>query len=331
LTATDKATSNPLESSRQEIVPMHTLGPSLSAERNTPTLKKIVETPPDQKTPHPLEWAKRANTPILEAIESAERNLEEIESAERNLEEIESAERNLEKGEKAYSEENRATLFYTEDESYFIEIQAGVLNKKIVEWCQEKEFTGLEFLAGIPGSLGGGISMNAGCHGAEIFQFVHSVTGISLSTGEYANYHREEIQWHYRRSIFAEKIIITSAILTLRKGSGLCIRKKTKELLMLRQKTQPIHEMSCGSLFRNPSPETKAWQLIDQCGLRGFSINQATLSELHCNFLINEGKASATDLENVGLSVQKTVEQKTNIKLEWEIQRIGEPLNQVKN
>jgi UDP-N-acetylmuramate dehydrogenase len=132
----------------------------------------------------------------------------------------------------------------------------------------------------------------------------------------------KEMRYGYRHCGAPEDIIFTSALLQGEKGDAAEIAQAMEEITARRESTQPVKTRTGGSTFKNP-PGAKAWQLIDQAGLRGFSIGPAKVSELHCNFLINEGGATATQLEDLGETVRRRVLETSGVELEWEIKRIG--------
>ena len=199
---------------------------------------------------------------------------------------------------------------------------AGLLNKKFVSWCQDNGWGGAEFMAGIPGTIGGGVFMNAECHKYSFGDHIESVEGVTFD-GLSVGWKHEQVQWNYRKAIFPEAVIVTHVVFKLFTKNKDKIAEDTQNMLQIRKNTQPIGQMSCGCMFKNPQGDLKAWQLIDACGLRGFQKNNAQISTMHSNFLINNEDATASDLEDVGLWAQKCVLEKFHIELEWEIERVG--------
>jgi UDP-N-acetylmuramate dehydrogenase len=199
----------------------------------------------------------------------------------------------------------------------------AMLDLNVALFACDHGFAGLEFLSGIPGTLGGAVRMNAGAYGSDISQVLVSCEAV-LRSGEIKIFTNEEIGFSYRHSQLPESAIITRAVLKTTPGERTEIATRMQEIAQKREDTQPIRSRTGGSTFKNPEGH-KAWELIDRAGLRGFSIGGAQVSDKHCNFLINTGDATAADLENLGNKVIEVVKAKTGITLEWEIKRIGKP------
>ena len=180
---------------------------------------------------------------------------------------------------------------------------------------------GLEFLSGIPGSIGGAIRMNAGAYGTEIEDTLIEATAIDRR-GSIHRVTPEDLGYSYRHCEAPEDWIFLSALLRGQFDSPDSISAKMDEITAARESSQPIRERTGGSTFKNPDKH-KAWQLIDQAGCRGLQRGGAQVSNTHCNFLINTGTATAADLEGLGEEVRRRVETETGVKLEWEIKRIG--------
>lgn len=194
----------------------------------------------------------------------------------------------------------------------------------------------LTFLRTIPGTIGGAVKMNAGCYGKYISDVFESASAITRD-GKFITLQREDIHFDYRSSKIAKGVIITNVILKSNQANPVDLKNKMQETLDKRSYSQPVKARSCGSTFRNPSGfsstgqvgdvhDLKAWKVIDDAGMRGASIGGAQMSEKHSNFMINNGDATAADLENLGREVIKKVYAESGIKLEWEIMRVGEPL-----
>lgn len=191
---------------------------------------------------------------------------------------------------------------------------------------------GLEFLSGIPGTVGGALRMNAGAYGAEIVDHLIEVEVLDRE-GHIRRYKPDQMQMSYRSSGIPENFIFTQAVLATTKEDHAIIEDRMAVIREKRATTQPIKARTGGSTFANPSAEqlrkaglpedTKAWTLIDRVGARGLMVGGAQMSELHCNFMINTGEASAADLENLGDEVRRRVLEQTGIELRWEIKRIG--------
>ncbi|AEI37333.1 MAG: UDP-N-acetylmuramate dehydrogenase [Zymomonas mobilis subsp. pomaceae] len=181
--------------------------------------------------------------------------------------------------------------------------------------------TGLEFLRGIPGSLGGMIRMNAGAYEGDISKILIEATLVRRS-GEIEIWPAEKLEFAYRYSALPEDAIITEALFQGQTGDKAAIEAKMARIVAEREMSQPLRSRTGGSTFKNPEGH-KAWQLIDEAGCRGLRIGDAQVSEKHANFLLNLGEASAADVENLGEEVRARVKAKSGITLEWEIKRIG--------
>ena len=176
-----------------------------------------------------------------------------------------------------------------------IEVGAATPDKKIADFAIENSITGLEFLSCIPGTIGGAIIMNSGCYGQDISQSVISIEGLTLN-GKLKSLNRDQINFFYRGSNFGENLIILSVKLKGNKDTKEKIEKKQNEFLNQKRKSQPTNVKTCGSTFKNPSNK-KAWELIKMSGCSNLSIGGARLSEQHCNFFLNNGKAKSSDIE----------------------------------
>ena len=192
----------------------------------------------------------------------------------------------------------------------------------------------LTFLRTIPGSIGGAIRMNAGCYGSYVADHFISAKVLNRS-GELFNLSSKDLEFSYRQCNIPEEYIILEAIFEAKSGQPSDLHAKMKNQLAKRDASQPSKERTAGSTFRNPSGfsstgelddihDLKAWKLIDDAGMRGATCGGAKISEKHSNFLINTGTATAYDLENLGELVRKSVFQKSKVKLEWELIRVGE-------
>ncbi len=203
-------------------------------------------------------------------------------------------------------------------------IGAAALDYNVAQFLAQKGLANLEFLIGIPGSIGGAIEMNAGAYGSETANHFIDCQAVRISDGKIFTFTNKEMGYKYRSHSLEEKFIFTSARFKLENKSPDEIISKMQTIIRNRQESQPIKERTSGSTFKNPQNNKKAWELIDEAGLRGFKIGDAQISEKHCNFMINTGNAKAADLENLGNYIIEKVYQKTGIRLEWEIRRIGE-------
>ena len=203
-----------------------------------------------------------------------------------------------------------------------ITAQAGAMLGSVAMEAAEAGLSGLEFASGIPGTVGGGVTMNTGAYDGEMSQVVTRVKGI-CPDGKAAELSREEMDFSYRHSVVQEKdLIVTEVEFKLREGDPAAIRAKMSELNARRAEKQPLDVPSAGSTFKRPQGYYAA-ALIDQCGLKGYSVGGAQVSMKHAGFLVNTGTSSRDYLELVR-KVQQIVEDRTGVKLETEIRIIGE-------
>jgi UDP-N-acetylmuramate dehydrogenase len=204
---------------------------------------------------------------------------------------------------------------------YRILAGAAVPDVKVARFALDKGIGGLTFLRGIPGTIGGALRMNGGAYGGETKDVLIEARGLDRK-GRKLVLSNKEMRYGYRHCGAPEDIIFSAALFQGEKGDAAEIAQAMDEITSRRESTQPVKTRTGGSTFKNP-PGAKAWQLIDKAGLRGFSIGPAKVSELHCNFLINEGGATAAQLEDLGETVRRRVLETSGIELEWEIKRIG--------
>jgi len=202
-----------------------------------------------------------------------------------------------------------------------VEAGAGALDLNVALTAQRAGIAGLEFLSGIPGTVGGGLRMNAGAYGREFKDVLRAVTAIDPLGGRHV-LSPAEMQLSYRHCGVPEDWIFIAASLQGEPGEPMAIGRRMAEIQAAREESQPVRARTGGSTFANP-PGRKAWQLIDEAGCRGLRRGGAMVSEKHANFLINTGNATAADLEALGEEVRARVLAKTGIGLEWEIRRIG--------
>ena len=199
---------------------------------------------------------------------------------------------------------------------------AGAPDLNVALTAREQGLAGLEFLSGIPGTIGGAVAMNAGAYGGELAQVLVSAEAVDRA-GKVHRVNASELSFSYRHSSAPADWIFTSARLRAEPGDQLAIARRIAEIDAQRTESQP-RSRTGGSTFVNP-PGHKAWELIDQAGCRGLRIGEAQVSEKHCNFLINLGAATATDLEALGEEVRRRVLDKSGVRLDWEIRRLGVP------
>jgi UDP-N-acetylmuramate dehydrogenase len=199
---------------------------------------------------------------------------------------------------------------------------AAALDGAVARAAADAGIAGLEFLRGVPGTIGGALRMNAGCYGREIKDVFVEATAID-GKGNKIKLSSADMGFEYRKARGAgDDLVFVEAVFEGRKDDPAAIRDRMEELSANREASQPIKSKTGGSTFKNP-PGHKAWQLIDQAGCRGLRIGGAQVSEKHTNFLINTGDARAADLEALGEDVRKRVQKKSGITLEWEIKRVG--------
>ncbi len=187
--------------------------------------------------------------------------------------------------------------------------------------ARDAGIAGLEFLRGIPGTVGGFVRMNGGAYGREVSDILVSAR-LVLRSGEVMEWPLERLGYTYRHSEVPEGAIVVEALFRGSPGDPEAIGAEMDAIARAREETQPLRSRTGGSTFKNP-PGHKAWALIDAAGCRGLKIGDAQVSEKHCNFLLNLGTASSSHIEALGEEVRRRVEAKTHITLEWEIQRVG--------
>ncbi len=205
-------------------------------------------------------------------------------------------------------------------------VRAGAMARDMVVAVEAAKagLAGLEFLRGVPGSIGGAVRMNAGAYGREVVDVLIGVRAID-GQGELHAVETAELGMRYRHIDAPADWIFTEARLRAEPGDVDRIMWRMRAISAERGESQPVASRTGGSTFKNP-PGAKAWELIDAAGCRGLRQGGAMVSEQHCNFLINTGAATAADLESLGEEVRRRVKDSSGIDLEWEIQRIGEPL-----
>ncbi len=206
---------------------------------------------------------------------------------------------------------------------------SAVLCANIVNFCKLEALSGIEFLSGIPGSIGGAIAMNAGCYGNEISKVLKSVTAIDYS-GKIHYLDADKFSFSYRKNDLASKFIFVEAVFNVKKSDKYLVTRNIEKLCLNREKTQPIRAKTGGSTFKNPEindkNSQKAWQLIDETGLRGVELGGACFSQKHCNFMVNVNGAKAKNLIDLAKKAQAEVKKIKNIDLELEIKIIGEDI-----
>lgn len=218
-------------------------------------------------------------------------------------------------------------------DEHYIQAGCGALNGNIAAAAVKAGIGGLEFLSGIPGSLGGALRMNAGAYGSEMKDVLIGVNTVNRS-GMPIRIVPEDLKMSYRHTELPEELIFVSAILKGVAEDYDTVKARITEIKKQRNETQPIKESTGGSTFANPSPkelkraglpeDLRAWQVVEKVGGRGLMMGGAQMSEKHCNFMINTGGATAADLENLGNEIQNRAKHEFGLDLHWEIKRIGE-------
>jgi UDP-N-acetylmuramate dehydrogenase len=200
---------------------------------------------------------------------------------------------------------------------------AAALDAAVARAAADAGITGLEFLRGIPGTIGGALRMNAGCYGREVKDIFVEATAVD-GNGNRITLNAADMAFVYRKAQVPDDLIFTDATFEGRRDDPAAIRLRMDKLVEEREASQPVKTRTGGSTFKNP-PGRKAWQLIEAAGCRGLMVGQAQVSEKHCNFLINTSDARASDIEALGEEVRARVRAKTGFELEWEIKRVGVP------
>ncbi len=210
-----------------------------------------------------------------------------------------------------------------EDTGVEVRAGAGALDINVATLAMGEGIAGLEFLRGIPGTIGGALRMNAGAYGSEIKDVTLSARALDPE-GTTHDVGAEGLGFGYRRCALPPDWIFVSALLRGRPGDGGEIARRMEDIQEQRQTTQPVRTSTGGSTFANP-PGQEAWRLIEQAGCRGLSRGGAAVSDKHCNFLVNTGGATAADLEGLADEIRRRVLESLGVALEWEIKRIGVP------
>ena len=201
---------------------------------------------------------------------------------------------------------------------------ASALDKNVSDFALRSSLAGFEFLSCIPGTIGGGVRMNAGCYGNDISKILVSVQVMDFS-GKMKVIYSQDIKFSYRGCSLDNNLIFISATFRGKRENKINIEKRMNNLIERKKKDQPSKIKTCGSTFKNPD-NNKAWKLIKDSGCAGMSLGDAYISEKHCNFFVNRGNAKSEHLENLINQVKEQVLNKTGINLELELQIIGEKL-----
>ena len=207
------------------------------------------------------------------------------------------------------------------DENGIITANSGAFDAQVARFARDNRRTGLEFLIGIPGTVGGGIKMNSGAFGSEFKDVLIDVKAINHN-GEYKIFSVEDLNMKYRKIGLKDEWIFLSARFRTSVDTEKNIQDKMKKIIRSRKSAQPIGVKTGGSTFKNPAGK-KAWKLIDQAGCRGWKNGDAMISEKHCNFIVNLKNANSYQIEELGQNVKQKVFENSGIELNWEIERVG--------
>ena len=205
-----------------------------------------------------------------------------------------------------------------------LDVGAATLDRKVANFAKDNSLGNLEFLSCIPGSIGGAIAMNSGCYDNDISNILLSIRAIDKNSLSEIEIKKEDIKFFYRGTNLSKDLIIISAKLKGVLGKKNEIEKKQSDLIEKKKRSQPSQIKTCGSTFKNISKDKKAWMLIKESGCNYFKEGDATISEKHCNFFVNNGNAKSSDIENLIKKVKKRVYEITGVNLELEIKIIGE-------
>lgn len=205
-----------------------------------------------------------------------------------------------------------------------LHVGAGAVLQRVVTEAFNKGLSGLEFAVGIPGTVGGAISMNAGTAGQWIGSVVEQIVTFRPGVG-LVRYAGCDISWFYRGSNIPPREIVLEATLALRPGEEALVKQTMEGMLERRKATQPLDALSCGSVFRNPAEGPRAAELIESCGLKGYACGRAQVSQRHANFIVNLGGATAADVTNVIVHVLNKVRDQHGVELRPEVKFLGFP------
>ena len=204
---------------------------------------------------------------------------------------------------------------------YYITAGGGAPGIAVSSAARDAGIANLEFLRGIPGTVGGFVRMNGGAYGREVSDILVTAK-VVMRNGEVRTIGKPDLDYSYRHSNLPAASVVIEALFQGEPGDPEAIGAEMDAIARAREESQPLRSRTGGSTFKNPSGH-KAWALVDAAGCRGLQIGDAQVSEKHCNFLLNLGSATSADIEALGEEVRRRVEAKTHISLEWEIQRVG--------
>jgi UDP-N-acetylmuramate dehydrogenase len=204
---------------------------------------------------------------------------------------------------------------------YSVTAGGGAPGVAVSSAARDAGIANLEFLRGIPGTVGGFVRMNGGAYGREVSDILVTAK-VAMRNGEVQTIGKPDLNYSYRHSNLPDGAIVIEALFQGEPGDPAAIGAEMDAIARAREESQPLRSRTGGSTFKNP-PGHKAWALVDAAGCRGLTIGDAQVSEKHCNFLLNLGSATSAEIEALGEEVRRRVEEKTHISLEWEIQRVG--------
>ena len=210
------------------------------------------------------------------------------------------------------------------EEGSRLRVGAAVPDVKVARAAADAGIAGLSFYRGIPGCVGGALRMNGGAHGRETREVVVEARAVDRE-GKVHVFRVAELHYEYRHCGVPDDLIFTEELFQGEPGEPAKILAEMDGIAAYREQAQPIKSRTGGSTFKNPPGKKKAWQLIDAAGCRGLAVGDAKVSEMHCNFLINEGNATGADIEKLGETVRARVKETSGVELEWEIKRLGVP------
>ena len=213
-------------------------------------------------------------------------------------------------------------LKYLHEKGNSMQAEAGVRMGKLANRCAELGLTGLEFMATVPGDVGGGIAMNAGAFGQQVSDTLSSIE-IAYRDGRCEKIEAKDLAMDYRRAALPAGSLVLAACFKLQPDEPQAIRDRMLEMRSRRSRSQPLAKPNCGSVFKNP-PQDHAARLIEQAGLKGCEIGQARISDMHANFIVNEGGATSSDVIKLIRRAQDEVQTKFGVHLEPEVRIIGE-------
>lgn len=210
----------------------------------------------------------------------------------------------------------------TENEKFYVLAEAGAFNANLSNFAKNNSLSNFEFLINIPGTIGGSIKGNSGCYSSSISDIFYKCFCICTKTANLYEINLNKANFVYRKSNINDNFLILFALFKIKTGNRYEIEQKMSLQIQQRLASQPINTLTCGSTFKNP-PGFNAWQLIKNAGCSGLRIGGAVISTMHNNFIVNEGNATAQDIQELGELVKKRVFENSGINLEWEIMKVG--------